>query len=63
MTEQTMRRWCAGGIRYDDHCVRCHKTRDVDNDTDLCERCYGPPRPVAAVPVISLDERLRRAGF
>jgi hypothetical protein len=33
------RKWGAGGVRYDEHCARCHKVADVDNDTDLCRRC------------------------
>lgn len=45
-TKPARRPWCANGIRYDDYCVVCHKTRDVDNDLDICQRCYGdaPPR-------------------
>lgn len=61
--EIEMRAWCDRGIRYEDHCVSCGRTADVDNDTDLCRRCYGPPRPVHDVPVISLEERLRKAGL
>ncbi len=36
--------WSERGVRYDDICAACRRERDVDNATDLCERCYGQPR-------------------
>lgn len=37
-TEQP-RAWGAGGVRYDERCARCRRVADVDNDTELCQRC------------------------
>lgn len=36
-------RWAERGVRYDEECSRCRKVCEVDNWTDLCERCYGGP--------------------
>lgn len=40
------RRWAEGGVRYDEACDQCGKTSEVDNDTGLCQRCYGAPRTI-----------------
>lgn len=38
------RPWAQGGVRYDEACDQCHRISEVDNDTGLCQRCYGAPR-------------------
>lgn len=58
-----LRAWCEGGIRYDDTCVGCGNAADVDNLTDLCQDCFGPPRAPENDPVISLEQRLVGAGL
>jgi hypothetical protein len=46
VTEQQLYRWCARGSRNDEHCAQCGRMSSwIDNCTDLCERCYGAPRP------------------
>ena len=45
--------WGANGKRYDEECDRCHRESTLDNDSSLCESCFGrtqPVRPQVAEP-------------
>ena len=33
--------WCKSGQRWDEECDRCGRVGVVDNNTSLCERCFG----------------------
>lgn len=34
-----VKRWGLNGIRYDEECARCHRETEIDNNTELCQRC------------------------
>ena len=36
---KTKRQWGAFGTRYDEQCSRCGNETEIDNNTELCERC------------------------
>lgn len=31
--------WGSQGTRYDEACVRCGNETEIDNNTELCEKC------------------------
>jgi hypothetical protein len=40
-TETHSEAWCQSGQRWDEDCDSCGKTTVVDNQTGLCQSCYG----------------------
>jgi hypothetical protein len=47
--EPQPRRFGDSGTRYDEACAGCGRETVLDNDSDLCERCWVPPRPAIEV--------------
>jgi len=35
--------WGKHGTRYDEDCARCGRCAEIDNDTELCQRCGSKP--------------------
>ncbi len=33
--------WGKHGTRYDEPCANCHRETEIDNDTELCQKCGG----------------------
>lgn len=54
--------WGKNGVRWDEECSRCGRCTEIDNNTELCEKCQTPKNLVPKIDVVATDPYRRGIG-